>query len=74
MEFAQTHIPGARNLNIADPRFVKELGALDKSKTYFVYCRSGNRSHTACRMMQQRGFRKVHNLAQGIIEWTGPVE
>jgi rhodanese-related sulfurtransferase len=74
MEFAQSHIPDAVNLNISDRGFVEALDSLEKSKPYFVYCRSGNRSYTACRMMKERGFEKVYNLGKGIIEWTGPVE
>ena len=33
---------------LASHDFVSALEGLDKGKTYFVYCRSGNRSAQAC--------------------------
>lgn len=35
---------------------------LDKSKTYYLYCRSGNRSGKAAQMLEQEGFKKVYNV------------
>ncbi len=40
-----------------------------KDSTVIVYCRSGNRSGSACRTLTQRGFEKVYNLAGGIMAW-----
>ena len=47
---------------------------LDKSKAYFVYCRSGARSARACAVMEQSGFPVTFNLLGGIIAWEGPTE
>jgi rhodanese-related sulfurtransferase len=44
------------------------LGKLDKDKEYFVFCRSGNRSGSACKLMADQGF-KVYNLAGGVGAW-----
>jgi rhodanese-related sulfurtransferase len=46
---------------------------LDKLKAYrnrklFVYCRSGNRSVTASRILSNAGF-KAYNIKGGIKEW-----
>jgi rhodanese-related sulfurtransferase len=40
-----------------------------KNKTVLAYCRSGNRSNTACRQLKKAGFEKAHNLAGGVIAW-----
>ena len=40
------------------------LNELDKSKTFFVYCRTGLRSYIACRILTQNGF-QVQNITGG---------
>ena len=52
--------------------FVNALEGLDKGKTYFVYCRSGNRSAQACKYMTMKGF-KTYNLMNGIMGWDGEI-
>lgn len=68
-EFSSGHIRGAINLDFYQPDFHARLSGLDKSKTYLVYCRSGNRSEQAVRMMQSNGFSKVYNLLGGFAGW-----
>lgn len=51
--------------------FIAEIEELDKSKNYYVYCRSGNRSGQACNIMEQLGFENAYNLEGGILEWEG---
>lgn len=53
--------------------FEQQLDGLDKSKTYLVYCRSGNRSGKACRAMLDKGFKQVYNLDGGISAWSDPL-
>ncbi len=53
--------------------FVEELGKLDTSKNYYVYCRSGNRSGQACDIMEQLGFETTYNLEGGFMNWTGDI-
>ncbi|APY00979.1 rhodanese-related sulfurtransferase [Lacinutrix venerupis] len=68
-------IPNAKNLNIFKGQaFIYELEALDKSKNYYVYCRSGGRSGQACAIMNEMGFENAYNLLGGFSEWTGDVE
>lgn len=64
-EFAGGTIPGARNIDFFSPVFANTVQKLDKNATYFVFCRSGNRSGQACRLMHQMGF-DVRNLSGGI--------
>jgi rhodanese-related sulfurtransferase len=74
-EYAEKRLPQAQILDINDARsFMEGLEQLDKSKAYFVYCRSGARSARACAVMQQYGFLIAFNLLGGILAWVGPTE
>ncbi|WP_296386621.1 rhodanese-like domain-containing protein [Winogradskyella sp.] len=53
--------------------FIDEIEQLDKTKNYYVYCRSGNRSGQACVIMNQLGFDSAYNLVGGFNEWDGEV-
>lgn len=46
----------------------KNLSALPKEKKIIVYCRSGSRSISASRLLEQHGFR-VYNMNGGINAW-----
>ncbi|MGS2740480.1 rhodanese-like domain-containing protein [Sinomicrobium sp. M5D2P17] len=73
-EFEEGYIPDAVNIDIRQGQgFIDELEKLDKSKTYYVYCRSGARSAQACAIMGQLGFEEAHNLLGGILEWEGDI-
>jgi len=41
-----------------------------KSLPVFVYCRTGNRSMTAAKMLSNAGFSEIYNLEGGIGGWT----
>lgn len=73
-EHNQIRIPNSILIDIYKKDFIKKIEKLDKSKSYFVYCRSGRRSFNAALQMKSMGFQKVYNLGNGIIEWFGPVE
>ncbi|WP_299112031.1 rhodanese-like domain-containing protein [uncultured Winogradskyella sp.] len=67
-------IPNAINIDIHKGQgFIYELEALDKTKNYYVYCRSGARSGQACGIMNQLGFKNAYNLVGGIMGWQGEV-
>jgi rhodanese-related sulfurtransferase len=71
-EFSEGYIPKAYNVDIHKGQgFIDEIEALDKNKTYFVYCRSGARSAQACAVMNQLGFENTYNLLGGFMEWEG---
>lgn len=74
LEQAEGIIPGAvcADINTED-EFVNFLNQADKSKNYYVYCRSGMRSQKACNIMDSYGFGRTYNLLGGIIEWQGDV-
>ncbi|MGM5470596.1 rhodanese-like domain-containing protein [Flavobacteriaceae bacterium LMO-SS05] len=65
-------IPNAIHIDIYKGQgFIDELEELDKTKNYYVYCKSGNRSRQACSIMNQIGFENAYNLMGGITEWKG---
>ena len=41
-----------------------------KDETVYIYCRSGNRSGQAVKVMHDAGFHNVYNLNGGVIDWT----
>ncbi|MFC5048303.1 rhodanese-like domain-containing protein [Aquimarina hainanensis] len=53
------------------PKFKIEIEKLDKDKNYYVYCRSGNRSSRACRLLEGIGVESTYNLIGGMLSWTG---
>lgn len=73
-ENMQSRIPNSLLIDLMNPRFKQELEKLDKNKSYYLYCRSGNRSYYAAKEMMKMGFGRVYNLATGIIGWYGPTE
>ena len=48
--------------NYSSGEFEEKLDSLDKNKTYYLYCASGNRSGKAAQLMKEKGFENVHNL------------
>jgi len=66
-EYDSGHIKGAINIDFRGPDFISKIGELDKSKTYFVYCRSGNRSASAVEIMKENGFNNIVELEGGIV-------
>ncbi|SDH85458.1 rhodanese-like domain-containing protein [Myroides phaeus] len=74
-EVEEKSIPGAINIDIYQGQgFLDEIEKLDKTKSYYVYCKSGGRSNQACLLMGQLGFDSTFNLLGGITEWEGPIK
>lgn len=62
-EYDNGSLKGARvGYDLSSGEFEEKLDSLDKSKTYYLYCASGNRSGKAAQLMKEKGFEKVHNL------------
>ncbi len=66
-EFESGALENAINIDFFSPTFQQRLAMLDKSKPYFVYCRSGNRSAQACNIMSSLGFEELYNMKGGLI-------
>ena len=69
-EYAEGHIPGTDyNIDVLEDNFKEEaLKKLPKDKTVALYCRSGNRSKTAARILTENGY-EVVELAKGFLGW-----
>jgi rhodanese-related sulfurtransferase len=74
-EFNNGKIPNSINIDIYKGQgFIYLVDELDKSKNFYVYCRSGARSGQACSVMNQMGIANAYNLLGGIMDWQGEVE
>jgi adenylyltransferase/sulfurtransferase len=65
-------IDGARLVPLAT--LAASLSTLDSARDIVVMCRSGARSAKAVRQLQGAGFRRVWNLAGGILRWSDDVD
>jgi adenylyltransferase/sulfurtransferase len=52
----------------------KRVSELDSSREIVAHCRSGVRSAKAVDFLRQGGFKKVRNLAGGILAWADRVD
>jgi len=64
-EYNSGHLQGALNIDVNSSSFDAEIAALDKSVTYAIYCRSGNRSTVASGKMSDAGFTNLINFNEG---------
>ncbi|WP_409343319.1 sulfurtransferase TusA family protein [Paenibacillus sp. MBLB4367] len=72
-EYAFGHIAGAESIPLGE--LEGKLAELDPQLTYYVVCRTGNRSDEACRLMDEKGFTSVINVTPGMSQWNhGAVE
>jgi phage shock protein E len=60
-EFTAGHVADALNIDAASKDFEDKVGALDKDKTYVVYCRTGSRAGRAVAAMAKLGFENLVN-------------
>jgi adenylyltransferase/sulfurtransferase len=56
------------------PELPRRLGELDKNREIVVHCKSGRRSLKAIEVLQEAGFRNLHNLTGGILAWISDVD
>jgi phage shock protein E len=69
-EYESGYIENALLVDFTSPGFEENISKLDKDKTYFVYCRSGNRSSKAVNIMLEKGFKNIYHLKSGINDWN----
>ena len=71
-EYQICRIPGSVLIPLGElPRRVNEL---DPAAEMVVHCKSGIRSAKAIEFLKQAGFRKLQNLAGGILAWSDKVD
>jgi len=68
-EFNEERIQGAVMVDYQSPSFRDEMSKFDREKTYLVYCRTGNRTKGALKVMRELGFRNVSVFSGGITKW-----
>jgi rhodanese-related sulfurtransferase len=62
-------IETAMFVNFFDTDFtIKAIEKLDKNKPVYLYCRSGNRSGKATKVLKDKGF-EVYNVLGGYNKW-----
>ena len=68
-DFNKGHIKNAKNIPMSALKQELDSVATGKDMPVLMYCRSGNISGKACRLLKRSGFTNVHNLAGGILGW-----
>jgi rhodanese-related sulfurtransferase len=68
-DFNNGHIKNAKNIPFTSLKSQLDSLVKDKNKPVLAYCRSGNVSGKACRILKNSGFSNVHNLSGGILNW-----
>jgi molybdopterin/thiamine biosynthesis adenylyltransferase/rhodanese-related sulfurtransferase len=71
-EWEIANIEGARLIPLG--QFTDALPTLDSAREIVVHCKSGARSGKAVRQLRAAGFKKVWNLAGGILRWSDEVD
>lgn len=68
-EYAAGRLAGAKLVPVAELESrLAELPA-DKKTPVLVYCAKGGRSAKAARLLSEKGYEAVHDLAGGITAW-----
>lgn len=67
-EYEAGHLENAVLIDFNAPGFLNQINTLDKEKTYLLYCRSGNRSGKALKIMKNEGFERVYHLEGGVVK------
>lgn len=73
-EFQSGHLAGAANIPVEE--LSRRLAELPTDMPIVLYCRSGNRSAAAARILREAGYQNVYDLG-GIIRWQAqgyPIE
>ena len=70
-EYAEGHIPGTHfNIDVLEDSYTElALKTLPKGKPVALYCRSGNRSKNAARILAEKGY-QVFELGTGFRGWA----
>ena len=69
-EYAEARIDGAVNIDFYATDFADSIAELPRDASYVMYCRSGNRSAEAAKLMRDLGFEDVSELDGGILSWA----
>jgi phage shock protein E len=70
-EYSEGHLPGA--VNIPHTELAARIGELSdaRSRDIVVYCRSGNRTTQALKVLGDAGFQRLFHLKGDFQGWSG---
>ncbi|MGX7091689.1 rhodanese-like domain-containing protein [Hutsoniella sourekii] len=69
--YSQGHVPAAINIPLEE--LEDSLADLDHNETYYLICRSGNRSKQACQLLDHQGYQAI-NITEGTLDYPGELE
>ncbi len=73
-EWEEGILEGSKLMDLMSPQgFMHTAQDLNKEKNYYVYCRSGVRSITACQILESLGIKNTYNLLGGILSWDDKI-
>ena len=52
----------------------ERLIELDKDETFAIHCKTGGRSASAVKLLQEAGFENVYNVKGGITAWSEEID
>lgn len=61
-EYKTGHLKYAQNIDYKKDDFKIQINKLDKNKTVYLYCRTGNRSGKSVDVLKSLGFQNVYNI------------
>jgi len=71
LEWNEGTLEHSNLIDLMNPQgFMSKAEELHKEKNYYVYCRSGVRSITACQLLESIGIKNTYNLLGGILNWS----
>ena len=68
-EFQEGSLADAVNIDYLSYSFLETLESLDRSKHYYLICRTGRRSVRTGILMKNLGFQHLINLEGGLTAW-----
>lgn len=71
-EYDIAHIPGAKLIPLGE--LPSRMSELDSADEIVIHCKSGIRSATALRQLQEAGFAKLWNVEGGILAWADRID
>lgn len=70
-EYNSGKIEGAINIDYLDKEnFKAAFEKLNKDQALYIYCRSGSRSHESAIILEEMGFKEIHDLKGGYHAWV----
>lgn len=68
-EYLSGTVEGAENINFFDKDFKAKFDKFDKEKPIYIFCKSGNRSGKAVKILSKMGFEEIYDIEGGYLAW-----